>query len=98
MIRVTNICGASPTATAPSPCIGVPTCTPRSETRRVDGPGKGTGLTGLWAPEIHSIDGRWYIYFAASDGNNANHRVFVLVSDRQDPFRGLRTARPALHR
>ncbi|HPQ85182.1 MAG TPA: glycoside hydrolase family 43 protein [Actinomycetota bacterium] len=49
-------------------------------------PQKGPASQELWAPEIHSIDGRWYIYFAASDGNNANHRVFVLVSDRQDPF------------
>ncbi|HPJ19274.1 MAG TPA: family 43 glycosylhydrolase, partial [Actinomycetota bacterium] len=36
-------------------------------------PQKGPASQELWAPEIHSIDGRWYIYFAASDGNNANH-------------------------
>lgn len=34
----------------------------------------------IWAPELHYIDGRWYIYFAADDGWNLNHRMFVLES------------------
>jgi GH43 family beta-xylosidase len=38
-----------------------------------------------WAPELQLIQGRWYIYFAASDGNNANHRMFVLESTSLDP-------------
>jgi GH43 family beta-xylosidase len=32
----------------------------------------------LWAPELHYINGRWYVYFAADNGNNANHRMYVL--------------------
>ncbi|RZK90736.1 MAG: glycosyl hydrolase family 43, partial [Pedobacter sp.] len=28
--------------------------------------------TELWAPEIHFISGKWYVYFAADDGNNNN--------------------------
>lgn len=32
----------------------------------------------VWAPELHYIDGLWYIYYAASDGNNATHRNYVL--------------------
>lgn len=35
----------------------------------------------VWAPELHLIDGKWYIYYAASDGNNANHRTYVLEGD-----------------
>lgn len=35
----------------------------------------------LWAPEIHYLKGKWYIYFAADDGDNANHRMFVLESE-----------------
>ena len=31
-----------------------------------------------WAPELHRIDGKWYIYVAADDGNNYNHRMYVL--------------------
>ena len=38
----------------------------------------------LWAPELHEIDGRWYLYYAASDGQNVNHRTYVLEAD--DPF------------
>lgn len=39
-----------------------------------------------WAPELHFIDGRWYIYVAASDGNNANHRMIALESASDDPL------------
>lgn len=39
----------------------------------------------LWAPELQYINGKWYIYFAADDGNNANHRMYVLESKTQDP-------------
>jgi GH43 family beta-xylosidase len=38
----------------------------------------------LWAPELHRLDGRWYLYCAASDGRPANHRTYVLVAD--DPL------------
>lgn len=35
----------------------------------------------VWAPELHNIDGSWYIYYTASDGNNGTHRPYVLRSD-----------------
>ena len=38
-----------------------------------------------WAPELHYIDGAWYIYVAADDGNNENHRMYVLRGTTQDP-------------
>ncbi len=38
-----------------------------------------------WAPELHYIDGAWYIYVAADDGNNDNHRMYVLKGTTQDP-------------
>ena len=34
----------------------------------------------VWAPELHQIGEKWYIYFAASDGKNKNHRAYVLES------------------
>ena len=41
----------------------------------------------LWAPELHLIDGKWYIYVAACDGDNANHRMIVLESNKPNgPF------------
>ncbi len=42
----------------------------------------------VWAPEIHRIDDKWYIYFAADDGDNKNHRMFVLENTADDPFQG----------
>jgi len=39
----------------------------------------------VWAPELQRIRGRWTIYFAASDGNNANHRMYAIVSESDDP-------------
>jgi len=39
----------------------------------------------LWAPELHYIDGEWYIYVAADDGNNENHRMYVLKGTTQNP-------------
>jgi GH43 family beta-xylosidase len=42
----------------------------------------------LWAPEIHFINGKWYIYFAADDGKNENHRLYVLENASADPLKG----------
>jgi GH43 family beta-xylosidase len=39
----------------------------------------------LWAPEIHRLDDKWYLYVAADDGADANHRMYVLEGDSQDP-------------
>ena len=41
-------------------------------------PGGTMYSSNLWAPELHYRSGRWYVYFAADDGNNANHRMYVL--------------------
>lgn len=38
-----------------------------------------------WAPELHYIRGEWYIYVAADNGDNANHRMYVLKGTSQDP-------------
>ena len=42
----------------------------------------------LWAPELHEIDGKWYIYFAADNGSNANHRMYVVENKSGSPLRG----------
>src|SRR5580693_1527478 len=39
----------------------------------------------IWAPELHFLQGRWFIYVAADDGNNANHRMYVLEGTSADP-------------
>lgn len=48
-------------------------------------PSTGWNAQQIWAPELHWLDGRWYIYYAASDGWNANHRMGVLESVSDDP-------------
>lgn len=41
-----------------------------------------------WAPELHQIAGRWYVYVAADDGDNENHRSNVLEADTiEGPYR-----------
>lgn len=42
----------------------------------------------IWAPEIHFLQGKWYIYFAADSGNNVDHRLWVLENDAADPIDG----------
>lgn len=40
----------------------------------------------LWAPELHIIDDKCYIYVACDDGNNYNHRMFVLENGSNNPM------------
>ncbi|MBL0739990.1 glycoside hydrolase family 43 protein [Chryseolinea lacunae] len=42
----------------------------------------------LWAPEVHFLQGKWYVYFAADGGKNENHRLYVLENASTDPFQG----------
>lgn len=48
-------------------------------------PGRGLNSDNVWAPELHLIDGRWFIYYAADDGRNENHRMWVLECEGADP-------------
>ncbi|UVF02926.1 glycoside hydrolase family 43 protein [Streptococcus equinus] len=47
----------------------------------------------VWAPEIHYLRGKWYIYFAASDdaverSQFHHHRMFVLENESANPMEG----------
>ena len=43
----------------------------------------------IWAPEIHHIDGKWYIYFTASSVDAIwEIRPQVLMTEAADPFNG----------
>lgn len=42
----------------------------------------------LWAPEIHFLDGKWYVYYAADGGNTDDHQLYVLENSCADPFDG----------
>jgi GH43 family beta-xylosidase len=49
-------------------------------------PRRGAASKGIWAPELQWLDGRFYIYFAADDGKNENHRMSVLAALSNDPL------------
>jgi len=51
-------------------------------------PATGSNSKNVWAPEIHFINNKWYAYYAADDGNNANHRMYVLENTSADPLTG----------
>ena len=47
----------------------------------------------IWAPEIHFVDGKWYIYFAAARGGADesgcyDHRIYALENGSADPLEG----------
>ncbi len=48
-------------------------------------PVRGPSSKHLWAPELHRLDDCWFIYYAADDGRNRNHRLWALVAVGDDP-------------
>jgi GH43 family beta-xylosidase len=43
----------------------------------------------IWAPEIHFVDGKWYIYFAAGREDSAfEHRIYVIECASENPLQG----------
>ena len=42
----------------------------------------------IWAPELHYLRGKWYIYFAADAGTNMTHRIYVVENPSHDPTEG----------
>ncbi|MGA8029212.1 MAG: glycoside hydrolase family 43 protein [Bryobacteraceae bacterium] len=51
-------------------------------------PATGSDSHEIWAPELHFLDNKWYIYFAADAGSNETHRIFVLENSSPDPLTG----------
>ncbi|WP_404341800.1 family 43 glycosylhydrolase [Pseudoalteromonas mariniglutinosa] len=50
---------------------------------------KGPMSANIWAPELHQVDGSWYIHFAAGDvAKPFSIRMYVLKNDSQDPMQG----------
>lgn len=43
----------------------------------------------IWAPEIHFIDGKWYIYYAAARVDDIfDHRMYVIENEAVNPLEG----------
>ncbi|MFB6551188.1 family 43 glycosylhydrolase [Streptomyces sp. NPDC056405] len=43
----------------------------------------------IWAPEMHRVGGKWYVYFAAAPAERVwDIRIWVLENSHPNPFRG----------
>lgn len=54
-------------------------------------PANGPNSISIWAPELHYLRGKWYLYYSATDRthDDDDHRhVFVLENDAADPTQG----------
>ncbi|WP_184084179.1 glycoside hydrolase family 43 protein [Sphingomonas xinjiangensis] len=60
---------------------------------------KGPNARSIWAPELHRIDGKWYLYYTAADADHdddAHRGIFVLENANADPRQGQWTDRGRL--
>jgi GH43 family beta-xylosidase len=54
-------------------------------------PAEGANSHSIWAPELHFLDGKWYLYYSASDkahDDDAHRHVWVLENASPDPTQG----------
>lgn len=54
-------------------------------------PASGPNSTSVWAPELHYLRGKWYLYYSAADrahDDDAHRHSFVLENASADPTRG----------
>ena len=54
-------------------------------------PKSGPNAISIWAPELHRIDGRWYIYYTAAESghdDDAHRGIFVLENGADNPLEG----------
>lgn len=54
-------------------------------------PVAGPNARSIWAPELHQIAGKWFIYYTAADSvhdDNLHRGIFVLENDGPDPTQG----------
>ncbi|WP_375436110.1 family 43 glycosylhydrolase [uncultured Hymenobacter sp.] len=56
-------------------------------------PASGPNSHDIWAPELHRLNDKWYLYYAADAGTNQTHRLWVLENNSPDPLQGTWTDR-----
>lgn len=61
----------------------------KSEMKVIWTPPAGTSYSKeIWAPELHFLNNKWYMYFAADNGENRNHRMYVIENSCRNPLEG----------
>lgn len=52
-------------------------------------PRKGPNARDIWAPELHRLDGRWYLYYTAGSSDSVHpQHTFVMENTAEDPTTG----------
>lgn len=51
-------------------------------------PAAGANSKNIWAPELHYLDNKWYLYYTAGSGDLSTQRSFVLENTSADPTTG----------
>jgi GH43 family beta-xylosidase len=66
---------------------GLATAAPKVVWRR---PAQGAMAGPIWAPEIHFIQGKWYVYYSAGEGGKPWDRIrmFVMENESANPLEG----------
>ncbi|CAN5651620.1 glycoside hydrolase family 43 protein [soil metagenome] len=59
-------------------------------------PATGPATRDIWAPELHRVNNRWYIYYAAVVAPSTTHRMWVLENESADPMAGTWVAKGQL--
>jgi len=59
-------------------------------TTKIFTPSSGTpNSSNIWAPEIHFLDNKWYVYYTAGSGPDITQRTWVLENSNTDPTTGI---------
>ncbi|SHF47331.1 Beta-xylosidase, GH43 family [Cnuella takakiae] len=53
----------------------------------------GANSANVWAPELHRLDGKWYLYYTAGAGPDSTQRLWVAENESADPTTGTWTDR-----
>src|SRR3982751_3755213 len=48
-------------------------------------PAAGANSKNVWAPELHLLNTKWYLYYTAGSGDLSTQRTFVLENSSADP-------------
>ncbi|MGI3782077.1 MAG: glycoside hydrolase family 43 protein [Janthinobacterium lividum] len=78
--QITSSSGGNGVAMRSATSLATLSTAPEQELFR--GGSDGSPCCEWWAPEVHQIGGRWYVYVAADDGDNNHHRTYVLSADK----------------